>query len=229
MATLRTMAMTALACGVVVSAVTVDARADGNQFTIGGQWWDQSVPEAKYDEFRQVPMGGFVESFMVREMAGRNSVALWGVNAIRSDQSTQLTWANGARWRLDLGYAQIPHTFSHIARWGWTEPAGGVFVLRIMDNEVGRERFELRPDGWKTKGSYDLFGQAKSEYEIVEQRDAAGLSLAVDPLGGAGIGYWEPINRVHGLDIAVVNAVVDPTFAFMTVDHDGRIRGSTTA
>ena len=52
----------------------------------------------------------------------------------------------------------------------------------------------------------------------------AGLSLAVDPLGGAGVGYWEPINRVHGLDIAVVNATVDPTFAFMTVDHDGRIR-----
>ena len=51
-----------------------------------------------------------------------------------------------------------------------------------------------------------------------------GLSLAVDPLGGAGVGYWEPINRVYGLDIAVVNEVVDPTFAFMTVDHDGRIR-----
>jgi phosphoglucomutase len=53
---------------------------------------------------------------------------------------------------------------------------------------------------------------------------AAGLILAVDPLGGAGVGYWEPINRVHGLDIAVVNTEVDPTFAFMTVDHDGRIR-----
>ena len=53
---------------------------------------------------------------------------------------------------------------------------------------------------------------------------AGGLSLAVDPLGGAGVGYWEPINRIYGLDIAVVNDVVDPTFAFMTVDHDGRIR-----
>lgn len=53
---------------------------------------------------------------------------------------------------------------------------------------------------------------------------AAGLKLAVDPLGGAGIGYWGPINAVYGLDIAVVNPAVDPTFAFMTVDHDGRIR-----
>ncbi|MET0682627.1 MAG: phosphoglucomutase (alpha-D-glucose-1,6-bisphosphate-dependent) [Casimicrobiaceae bacterium] len=53
---------------------------------------------------------------------------------------------------------------------------------------------------------------------------AAGLALAVDPLGGAGVGYWEPINHRYGLAIAMVNKVVDPTFAFMTVDHDGRIR-----
>jgi phosphoglucomutase len=53
---------------------------------------------------------------------------------------------------------------------------------------------------------------------------AAGLRLAVDPLGGSSVNYWEPINRVYGLDVAVVNAAVDPTFAFMTVDHDGRIR-----
>jgi len=58
----------------------------------------------------------------------------------------------------------------------------------------------------------------------MESIRAAGLSLAVDPLGGAGVGYWEPINRVFGLDIDVVNKAVDPTFAFMTVDHDGKIR-----
>jgi phosphoglucomutase len=52
----------------------------------------------------------------------------------------------------------------------------------------------------------------------------AGLKLAVDPLGGAAVHYWEPINRIYGLDIAVVNPQVDPTFSFMTVDHDGAIR-----
>src|SRR6202020_3574380 len=46
----------------------------------------------------------------------------------------------------------------------------------------------------------------------------AGLKLAVDPLGGAAVHYWEPINATYGLDIAVVNPMVDPTFAFMTVD-----------
>jgi phosphoglucomutase len=53
---------------------------------------------------------------------------------------------------------------------------------------------------------------------------ASGLRLAVDPLGGAAVHYWEPINAVYGLDITVVNPRVDPTFSFMTVDHDGRIR-----
>ena len=52
----------------------------------------------------------------------------------------------------------------------------------------------------------------------------AGLTLGVDPLGGAARPYWEPINSVYKLDIAVVNPVIDPTFSFMTVDHDGKIR-----
>jgi phosphoglucomutase len=53
---------------------------------------------------------------------------------------------------------------------------------------------------------------------------AAGLKLAVDPLGGAAVNYWEPINTRYKLDIELVNPLVDPTFAFMTLDHDGRIR-----
>ena len=53
---------------------------------------------------------------------------------------------------------------------------------------------------------------------------AAGLKLGVDPLGGAARFYWEPINSTYKLDIQVVNPVVDPTFSFMTVDHDGQIR-----
>jgi phosphoglucomutase len=52
----------------------------------------------------------------------------------------------------------------------------------------------------------------------------AGLGLAVDPLGGAATPYWEPINSVYGLDIAIVNPTIDATFSFMTVDHDGKIR-----
>jgi phosphoglucomutase len=53
---------------------------------------------------------------------------------------------------------------------------------------------------------------------------SAGLKLGVDPLGGAAVGYWDPINETYGLSIEVVNPKVDPTFSFMTVDHDGKIR-----
>ncbi|HTU26230.1 MAG TPA: phosphoglucomutase (alpha-D-glucose-1,6-bisphosphate-dependent) [Pirellulales bacterium] len=53
---------------------------------------------------------------------------------------------------------------------------------------------------------------------------AARLKLAVDPLGGASLPLWEPINALYGVDIQVVNKQVDPTFSFMTVDHDGQIR-----
>ena len=53
---------------------------------------------------------------------------------------------------------------------------------------------------------------------------AAGLKLGVDPLGGAAAPYWEPISSVYHVDITVVNPTIDPTFAFMTVDHDGQIR-----
>jgi phosphoglucomutase len=52
----------------------------------------------------------------------------------------------------------------------------------------------------------------------------ANLKLGVDPLGGAAVHYWGPINEIYSLNIDVVNPVVDPTFSFMTVDHDGKIR-----
>ncbi len=53
---------------------------------------------------------------------------------------------------------------------------------------------------------------------------SAGLKLGVDPLGGASQPYWEPINRAYGLDIDIVNPELDPSFSFMSVDHDGKIR-----
>jgi len=52
----------------------------------------------------------------------------------------------------------------------------------------------------------------------------SGIALGVDPLGGAGVHYWEPIAERYGLNLKVVNDVVDPTFRFMTLDWDGRIR-----
>ena len=52
----------------------------------------------------------------------------------------------------------------------------------------------------------------------------ANLRIGVDPLGGAAVAYWQPIAELYGLNIEVVNKTVDPAFAFMTLDHDGKIR-----
>jgi len=53
---------------------------------------------------------------------------------------------------------------------------------------------------------------------------SAGIRIGVDPLGGASVHYWGPIKDAYGIDITVVNPNVDPTFSFMTLDHDGKIR-----
>lgn len=53
---------------------------------------------------------------------------------------------------------------------------------------------------------------------------SAGLKIGVDPLGGASVAFWEPIAEMYGLNLEIVNPNVDPTFSFMTVDHDGKIR-----
>jgi phosphoglucomutase len=52
----------------------------------------------------------------------------------------------------------------------------------------------------------------------------SGIRLGVDPMGGAAIDYWDPITEKYGLNLEVVNRSVDPSFAFMTLDHDGKIR-----
>ena len=53
---------------------------------------------------------------------------------------------------------------------------------------------------------------------------AARIRIGVDPLGGAAVGYWGPVAELYGLDLTVVNPTLDPTFGFMSVDHDGKIR-----
>ncbi|TKS64772.1 MAG: phosphoglucomutase, alpha-D-glucose phosphate-specific [Nitrospira sp.] len=53
---------------------------------------------------------------------------------------------------------------------------------------------------------------------------SAGLKLGIDPLGGSGVAYWRPVAERYGLNIEIVNPVVDPTFRFMPLDWDGKIR-----
>jgi phosphoglucomutase len=52
----------------------------------------------------------------------------------------------------------------------------------------------------------------------------ANLKIGVDPLGGSSLAYWQPVAEIFGLNLTVVNTKVDPTFSFMTLDHDGKVR-----
>jgi phosphoglucomutase len=99
-------------------------------------------------------------------------------------------------------------------------------LLRSSNSGVKRLGFAaaVRAD---TTHQEDFVAPYVDDLRNVVDMDAirtAGLKLAVDPLGGAAVHYWEPINAIYKLDIAVVNPRVDPTFSFMTVDHDGAIR-----
>jgi phosphoglucomutase len=99
-------------------------------------------------------------------------------------------------------------------------------LLRNRNAEVKRVSFANAINA-ETTSQEDFVQPYVDDLRNVVDMDAiraAGLKLAVDPLGGAAVHYWEPINAIYKLDIAIVNPRVDPTFSFMTVDHDGAIR-----
>jgi phosphoglucomutase len=74
---------------------------------------------------------------------------------------------------------------------------------------------------------YDFIGTYVKDLAEVVDMDiirASGVRIGIDPLGGASVGYWQPIIERYGIAATVVSDVVDPTFRFMTADWDGRIR-----
>jgi phosphoglucomutase len=96
-------------------------------------------------------------------------------------------------------------------------PADGLASVR-------REPFERAR---RVVGAYDFMGTYVADLGSVVDMEAiraSGLHLGVDPLGGASVAYWGVIAERYGLDLTVTNDRVDPQFAFMTVDWDGKIR-----
>jgi len=99
-------------------------------------------------------------------------------------------------------------------------------LLRAGNREVKRIPYEAAVKT-PTTHAYDFVMPYVRDLENVidmESIRAAGVTIGIDPLGGASVQYWAPIKDVYNLDITVVNTRVDPQFAFMTVDHDGKIR-----
>ncbi len=79
----------------------------------------------------------------------------------------------------------------------------------------------------ETTGRYDFLGRYVDDLPSAIDLDAvrsSGIRIGADPLGGASVAYWAEIADRHGLDLTVVNFLVDPTWRFMTLDWDGRIR-----
>ncbi|MGC2111162.1 MAG: phosphoglucomutase (alpha-D-glucose-1,6-bisphosphate-dependent) [Candidatus Korobacteraceae bacterium] len=108
---------------------------------------------------------------------------------------------------------------------GWIEDRANE-LLRASNAGVKRVPFDQAMKAATTKQE-DFVMPYVNDLKSVVDMDAirsAELKLGVDPLGGASRPYWEPIGSVYGLDLKIVNPVIDPTFSFMTVDHDGKIR-----
>jgi len=98
----------------------------------------------------------------------------------------------------------------------------------LADGLTGVRRIPLaRARTAATTHRHDYVGAYVADLARIVDMDAiknAGLRLGVDPLGGAGVAYWEPIRERYGLDLTLVNPAVDPTFRFMSLDWDGKIR-----
>ena len=108
---------------------------------------------------------------------------------------------------------------------GWVQERANA-LLRTGNAGVKRVPFQSAIKSATTHQDDFVLPYVQDLRSVVDMdaiRDAR-LELGVDPLGGAGVPYWEPINSVYQLHINVVNTTVDPTFSFMTVDHDGKIR-----
>lgn len=107
----------------------------------------------------------------------------------------------------------------------WIEAKANEFLEKRLE---GIKRFSCsKALHASTTHRYDFLNAYVEELATVVDMEAireSKIRLGVDPLGGAGVHYWEPIADRYGLDLTVVNRAVDPTFRFMTVDWDGQIR-----
>jgi phosphoglucomutase len=99
----------------------------------------------------------------------------------------------------------------------------------LLENNLDGVKRKLFSDALRasTTEPHDFIAEYVADLRQVIDFDVirgAKLNLGVDPLGGAGVHYWGPIRDLYGLNLTVLNETVDPTFRFMTLDWDGRIR-----
>ena len=108
---------------------------------------------------------------------------------------------------------------------GWIQDRANA-LLRVDNREVKRVPHTAALQAATTHARDFVEPYVKDLASVIdlEAIRSAGLKIGIDPLGGAAAGYWEPVQRQYGLSLTVVNPKLDPTFGFMTLDHDGKIR-----
>jgi len=108
---------------------------------------------------------------------------------------------------------------------GWIEQRANA-LLRDGNKEVKRVPYRLALSGEMMR-EYDYIKPYVDDLKNIIDMEAiasSGLKMGVDPMGGSSLAYWDPIADTYGLNIDVVNRIVDPTFGLMTLDKDGKIR-----
>ncbi len=108
---------------------------------------------------------------------------------------------------------------------GWIQRrANG--LLRDGNKDVKRLSYEKALAAPTTRTRDFVRGYVEDLANVIDMKAirSSGNRIGVDPLGGASAAYWEPIADQYGLNLTVVNSSIDPKFAFMTLDHDGKIR-----
>jgi MtrB/PioB family decaheme-associated outer membrane protein len=201
-----------LAAAIGLSIPAPASGATEGSFTLGAQWWDQTAREAKFQEFSVQPRGAFLEDYALRTWKDRNLLLFYGDHGLRHDQSNSLTWWNGARVRVDLGYQEVPHNISFIARSPFSEVAPGVeriadslqaanqanaagYVARLRDalNAAPRLNMGFRTD--ITRARVKARPVRAWQFELTGNRRMRSgrkpFGMAFSP--GNGIELWEPI------------------------------------
>ena len=176
-------------------------------------------------------------------------LAAHGVEVLMTDRFTPtpavshaiITHNRGRPSRLADGIVVTPsHNPPRDGGFKYNPPHGGPADTDVTDVVQARANALLKAKGHgiksvsfetarsaRTTRQHDFLGAYVADLPNVVDLDAiksTRLTLGADPLGGASVEYWERIADDHELDLTVVNPKVDPTFSFMSVDHDGKIR-----
>ncbi|MDP9129317.1 MAG: phosphoglucomutase, alpha-D-glucose phosphate-specific, partial [Candidatus Binatota bacterium] len=152
-----------------------------------------------------------------------------------------LTHNRGKKERLADGIVVTPsHNPPADGGFKYNPPDGGPADTDVTDWIQGRANDLLRHGNRRVKRiNYDAALKATTTHQIdlvspyvddltavidMEAIRSRQVKIGVDPLGGAALGYWQKIAERYRFDLTVVNGQIDPTFRFMTLDHDGKIR-----